>query len=232
VLAVVAHPDDCEFSCGGAMARCAAAGADVRLVVVTDGSVGSHDPALSDAELSATREAEQRRAADLLGIGEVTFLGERDGAVAATPALVDRLVEAIRAARPELVITHDPFRHYMLHPDHISVGAATWRALYSAREPRLHRDLGDRGLAAARPAEAWLFSAEEPDFVLDISDFQELRERAILCHDSQKPTSMGFSAGDAAGEQTFRAQLAAEAARVGAKAGFRFGEEYRRVPLG
>jgi LmbE family N-acetylglucosaminyl deacetylase len=77
--AIMAHPDDPEFSAAGTLARWTAQGAQVHLVVVTDGSKGSPDRAALGHELIATRQAEQRAAGGVLGVASVTFLGEVDG---------------------------------------------------------------------------------------------------------------------------------------------------------
>src|SRR5690606_40020508 len=79
VLAVYAHPDDPEVSCGGALARWAARGAEVRLVVVNAGDKGSHDPDTDPAELTERRAAEVAAAADVLGLAGVDMLGIPDG---------------------------------------------------------------------------------------------------------------------------------------------------------
>ena len=74
-LVVVAHCDDAEWMFGGTVARLVGPGRQVDYVVCTDGSSGGVDLSVSDAELAATRAAEQRAAADVLGVGEVVFLG-------------------------------------------------------------------------------------------------------------------------------------------------------------
>ena len=79
VLAVGAHPDDIEFGCGATLATWARAGTHVELAVLTDGSKGTWDPAAEIAELVATRQHEQRAAAETLGAHAVHFFGAVDG---------------------------------------------------------------------------------------------------------------------------------------------------------
>lgn len=79
VLAIGAHPDDVEFGAGATLAKWASAGSDVQLLVLTDGSKGSWDPESDVAELTQLRRAEQRAAADTLGIGALHFLDAVDG---------------------------------------------------------------------------------------------------------------------------------------------------------
>src|SRR5262249_11840385 len=81
VLVVTAHPDDPEFGFGASIAKLAGDGSDVFYVICTDGCQGGEDPAVPDAELSAIRYAEQRAAAEVLGVKDVVFLGFRDGSL-------------------------------------------------------------------------------------------------------------------------------------------------------
>lgn len=191
-LAVVAHPDDCEFGCGGTLARWSARGATLTLVVLTDGSKGSHDTTLGDDELRDRREAEQCAAAAVLGIAHVRFLRAIDGELAATPELRLTLAAAIRELRPETVLTHDPWGTYDLHPDHAVAGRLVVAALYEAREPRAARELAARDLPPWRPRELYLFRAAAPDHVEEVGDTFAQKLQALLCHRSQYATSLGL----------------------------------------
>ncbi|MBV9819011.1 MAG: PIG-L family deacetylase [Solirubrobacterales bacterium] len=193
-LVVAAHADDCEFGCGATVAGWADAGAALTLIVVTDGSMGSHDPELSDAALRDRREVEARAGARVLGIGELRFLRRRDGELTEDPELVRELAAAIRELRPEVVITHDPWRLYDLHPDHAIVGRLVVGALFAAREPRAARELAARGLDPWRPRELLLFGAEEPDRLVAVADTVERKLAALLCHESQFQTSFAIEA--------------------------------------
>jgi LmbE family N-acetylglucosaminyl deacetylase len=127
VLVLAPHMDDEVIGCGGTLALCATAGADVRVVYLTDGSKGYADatpPGLplrdDERELVATRKEEARRAAKILGLSELLFLGLPDGALAQTPQTVELLARVLAKARPELVLL--PFLSD-LHPDHVATGA-------------------------------------------------------------------------------------------------------------
>src|SRR2546430_916853 len=78
-MIVSAHPDDPDFSAAGTLARLAAAGTEVRIVICTDGREGGEDPSVPDAELTKRRYAEQCAASAELGINDVVFLGHPDG---------------------------------------------------------------------------------------------------------------------------------------------------------
>lgn len=213
------------------MARWAVGSAVVSLLVVTDGAKGSHDPLLADAELTEMRRAEQYEAARVLGISDVRFLEAPDGGIERSDALVLEVVRIIREARPDVVISHDPWLHYELHPDHRAVGWITCDAVYRAKEPRFDLGLAAAGLPAWRPRELWLFNAQEPNHVEDVSDHFETKLRAVLCHRSQYPTSMGIAFGDLESAGRFEASLRAEDAAVGQPCGYRYGESFRRLML-
>nr|HID14922.1 PIG-L family deacetylase [Anaerolineae bacterium] len=138
-MAVIAHPDDAEFTCGGTLALWAGQGAEIGYVVCTDGGKGRGDPSLSPEQLAAVRRAEQRAAADLLGVKEVVFLGHPDGELSRAAGLEAELVLHIRRFRPQVVLTFDPWRPYQLHPDHRAVGLAALSAILAAGNSRYFR---------------------------------------------------------------------------------------------
>jgi LmbE family N-acetylglucosaminyl deacetylase len=92
IVAVAAHPDDIERWRTGTLARAIDAGATVRLLLATSGEAGSSSPNAAGKSIAAQRERETRSAADRLGIAEVAFLGESDGAVENTTSLRRALV--------------------------------------------------------------------------------------------------------------------------------------------
>ena len=127
IVAIAAHPDDIERWCAGTLARSIEAGATVRLLLVTSGDSGSSDPHATRETVRTHREREARIAADRLGISEVTFLREPDGAVENTASLRGALVKWIRCWRPDVLFTHDPEYPdppYLSHRDHRVVGRA------------------------------------------------------------------------------------------------------------
>ena len=122
-LAVGAHPDDIELFAGATLATWAAAGCEVHHLICTDGSKGTWDPAADTAVLVATRQEEQREAARILGAtGEVVFLDNVDGELDANRANAHEVAAWIRRIRPDVVLGHDPWRRWRLHPDHRAAG--------------------------------------------------------------------------------------------------------------
>ena len=128
-MAVMAHPDDPEFSCSGTMARWAKAGTKICYVLCTSGDVGIAEVGMTREKAAKIRESEQREACRITGVEQVVFLGEPDGMLLPTLELRKKIVREIRRFRPEVVVTGDPTRvwsgeTYINHPDHRAASAA------------------------------------------------------------------------------------------------------------
>lgn len=194
VLAISAHPDDSELQAGGTLAKWAAAGCEVSIVVCTDGSKGTWDPAADLAELVATRQREQAEAAAALGAtGTVGFCEWVDGELEHTRDNVRTLAGWIRKLRPQIVITHDPWKRYRLHPDHRAAGFLVSDAVVAARDPHFFPDLE---LAHHRPDEVWYFEADEPNHVEHVDGFLDLKIHSLEQHRSQHESTMGIASPD------------------------------------
>ena len=185
-MLVVAHPDDSEFGAGGTVARLTEEGKRVVIIQVTSGNKGSADRNANPDQVAATREAELREAARRLDVTEVVFLRCMDGEVMPDLDLRERVVRMIRTHRPDVIITHDPFRPYALHPDHRAVGLATTDAVYpTARDPLYFPQHLAEGLEPHRTAEIWYFGADQPDKFIDITETFTRKIDALLAHASQ-----------------------------------------------
>ncbi len=187
-MIVVAHPDDSEFSSAGSVARLTDAGRRVIIIQVTSGDRGSPDPATIPAELAATREAELLEATSRVGVKpeDVIFLRCPDGELMPDLSLREKIVRMIRTWKPDVIITHDPFRPYALHPDHRAVGLATVDAVYpTARDPLYFPEHLRDGLEPHKTAEIWFFGAEHPDKIIDITDTFDRKILALKAHKSQ-----------------------------------------------
>jgi LmbE family N-acetylglucosaminyl deacetylase len=183
---VVAHPDDSEFSSAGTVARLKNAGKRVVLIQVTSGDKGSPERDIDPAELARRREAEELEAARRLGMDEVVFLRCPDGSLMPDLDLREKIVRMIRAHKPDVIITHDPFRPYALHPDHRAVGLATTDAVYpTARDALYFPEHLKEGLEPHKTAEIWFFGPEHPDKIVDITDTFDRKIEALRAHESQ-----------------------------------------------
>ena len=225
-LVVAAHPDDAEFGAGGTVARWVLEGAEVRYLIVTRGDKGSDDPDVDVPALVARRDEEQRAAAAVVGVTSVDFLDEPDGQVEPSLALRERITHAIRAFRPEVVMTHDPTvlfvnNEWVNHPDHRAVGQATVDAVFpTARDPLNFRNHFDEGLEPWKVAELYLWSTNEANQLVDIGDTIERKIAALGRHASQ------FRAFDEVARWVRR-----RSEELGERAGYRAAEGFRRVSL-
>lgn len=183
---VVAHPDDAEFSSAGTISKFAREGKRIVIIQVTSGGHGSADHAATAEGTAATRESEEREASKRLGVAELAFLREPDGSVVADLVLREKITRMIRTHRPDVIITHDPFRPYALHPDHRAVGMATHDAVYpTARDHLYFPEHLASGLEPHKTAEIWYFGSEVPDKYLDITGTFADKIDALKLHKSQ-----------------------------------------------
>jgi LmbE family N-acetylglucosaminyl deacetylase len=198
-LAIGAHPDDVEFGCGATLARWAAAGCLVHHLVCTDGSKGTWNPDQDLIELVAQRHDEQRAAAKALGAtGEVVFLDWPDGELESGLRQRWQVAYWIRRLRPEVVLGHDPWKRYRLHPDHRHAGFLSVDGVVAARDPHF---FPEQDIAHHRPAALLLFEADEPDHVELADDEAAARKLAALeAHRSQLLSTMGVDLDSDEGE--------------------------------
>jgi LmbE family N-acetylglucosaminyl deacetylase len=223
VLAVYAHPDDPDVSCGGALARWARQGAEVHVVICTSGDKGTTDPDLDPAVLAERRTEEARRAGEVVGVASQQLLGHPDGELADDTALRAELVALVRRLRPSTVLCPDPTavifgEEYFNHRDHRVIGFCALDALAPASAlPHYFPEAGP----PHRADTVLLSGTLTPNVWVDITDTIEDKVAAVSCHRSQF-----------AGEGDW----AAEAVRLRAKeegrqAGVPFAEGFRRLRL-
>ena len=228
-LAIGAHPDDIEFGCGATLAKWAGAGCEASLLVCTDGSKGTWDADADIAALIKRRQAEQSEAARRLGAtGEVRFLGEVDGELEVTMALRSRMARIIRELRPDVVLGHDPFKRWRLHPDHRAAGFLCMDAVVAARDPHFFKE---HGIGHHRPVELLLFECEDPDHVEQVADDHiEAKVQALLAHQSQFQSTHGIGPTDDGTDlAAFRARVFDKCRTAGRRAGLAHGEAFKRV---
>ncbi|MFN3336312.1 MAG: PIG-L deacetylase family protein [Thermomicrobium sp.] len=221
VMVVVAHPDDMEFGAGGTVARLVREGKEVVLVQCTSGDKGTNRRDLSPEQLARQREEEEQEACRRLGVQQVVFLRLPDGELVPDLVFRERIVRQIRTHRPDIVITHDPFRPYALHPDHRAVGITTIDAVYpTARDPLYFPQHLAEGLEPHKVAELWLFGAQYPDLYIDIEDTMDLKLAALTAHRSQ-----------ISDPEELAQRVRERAAEIGAERGLRYAEAFKVIVL-
>ena len=223
-LAVGAHPDDVEFGAGGTLAKWAGAGCVVHHLVCTDGSKGTWDPSADLSELVRRRMEEQREAARRLAgerAGEVVFLGRVDGELDSDRTTRGEVAATIRRLRPEVVLGHDPWKRYRLHPDHRHAGVLACEAIVAARDPHFYPE---HGLEPHRPSALLLWEADQPAHVEDVSTTIDTKLAALEAHQSQFESTM--KAIDDEQLAAFRARVRARLGAIGAPHGFAAAEAF------
>lgn len=224
-VAIGAHPDDIEFGCGGTLAKWASAGCLVHHLVLTDGSKGTWNPDADIDALVATRREEQREAARRLGArGEVVFFDQIDGDLESSRDLRSRLAREIRRLKPTVILGHDPWKRYRLHPDHRAAGFLTCDAIVAARDPHFFRD---HGIAHHRPSHLLLWEADSPDHAEDIGATVTTKIHALLAHASQFESTM--KAVDPADLDAFTRRVTQRVAELGSSVGREGAEIFKRI---
>jgi LmbE family N-acetylglucosaminyl deacetylase len=228
-LAVYAHPDDPEISAGGTLARWAAAGSQVWVLITTRGDKGAPNDSGADLEaLTRRRIDETAKASELLGFAGHFHLDYPDGELPDDLDLRAAVVRRVRELRPEVVLCPDPTAvffgdSYFNHRDHRVTGWATLDAVApAAGNPHYFRDQIAEGLDVHQIRAAYLSGTLEPNCWVDISDVLERKVDALFCHASQL-TETG---------EWFRQFLRDRAEEAGREAGVPYAEGFRRLTFG
>ena len=216
-LAIGAHPDDVEFGCGATLAKWADAGCTVHHLILTDGSKGTWNPHADTEALARQRQVEQREAARRLAgdhVGTVVFLDQVDGELDSTLVLRGRVAKVIRELRPQVVLGHDPWKRYRLHPDHRHAGILACEGIVAARDPHF---FAEHGIDHHRPDALLLWEADEVNHLEDVTDHVDTKLHALEAHESQFESTM--KAVDPAQVDAFRDRIRARLAGLGAPYG-------------
>jgi LmbE family N-acetylglucosaminyl deacetylase len=223
-----AHPDDLDWACGGTAAVWAREGKELYYVLTTSGESGEDHQrglVLPPADIAEIREAEQRLAANILGVKDVFFLGQPDGRVEPTLAFRDQLVNVLRRLRPHIVMSMDPGswafdNFYLYHPDHRATALAVFDAIYPAAGNPCYVPQPDEGLPAHKVREVYFSGPASPNTYVDITETIDLKIQALLSHRSQltDPQEIAHYVRQLAGQR-------------GEQIGCRYAEAFRRLDV-
>jgi LmbE family N-acetylglucosaminyl deacetylase len=225
-MVIFAHPDDAEIGSGGVIAKWISAGSEVTYVLCTTGSAGTGDRSLTPAALAEKRAAEQRAAADFMGVKHVVMLGYPDGGLEDTREFLGDVVRALRQYRPHTVFVHDPHRTKgFQHRDHRHAGIVTTDAVYPFARDHLHfpEHLARDGLEPHKVRELWYWGADEPNVIVDVTDSIDRQIAALVRHQSQLP---GFNVPPG---QTIGERLKRNAVELAKGYRFKYGAVFRRL---
>ncbi len=220
VLAIAAHPDDVELTCGGTLARLKAGGYRFGIVDLTRGEMGTRGT-------PEIRAAEARRAAEILGAEFRESLDLGDGGLGRGREEELAVIEVIRREKPRLVLTPYPDDR---HPDHRRAGQLVTDATFYAGLRKL-----ETAHPAHRPQQAVYFSTfdpREPDFVVDVTPYIETRRSAMRAFASQFHDPTSTEPHTVMSQREFLDMVESRARQHGALIGVEFGEGFhsRRPP--
>jgi bacillithiol biosynthesis deacetylase BshB1 len=233
VLAIAAHRDDVEQTCGGTLLRMAARGLRTAILDLTQGEAGTRGSAAERA-----REAEE--AARILGVGWRQALTLPDGALENTLENRVAIVRVLRQLRPRVVIL--PYWQAR-HPDHAVTGTLGYDACFLSGLKKIDTGVPtdrsssvgwDTGAEPHRPFKivyASLYADVRPSFVVDITPFVEQRHQALMAYRSQYANQSAGS-GLFVPEEEIRERTFAEARHYGLLAGVRYGEPFVQKEVG
>jgi LmbE family N-acetylglucosaminyl deacetylase len=227
VLAVFAHPDDAEICAGGVLAKWAAAGREVHLMILTNGDRGSQDPARDRAELAATRVKETEAAAAVMGLASVQTGSIPDSELQNNDPVREPVVRRIRETRAETVLTCDPTavfleNVYYNHSDHRTAGFVALDASFpGSGNPHFFPEHLGEGLVVQDVYDIWLGWTNEPNHVEDITGHFATKVAALGEHASQLEEGITF----------FEDMLGKYAVESGTKIGVEHAEEFRVLDL-
>ena len=219
VLAIAAHRDDVEQTCGGTLLRLASLGVSTAILDLTRGEAGTRGSA-------EERAAEAAAAARILGVGWREALDIPDGRVENTWENRLKIVAALRRVRPRVVIL--PYWAGR-HPDHYNSATLGYEACFLSGLAKI-----DTGTAPHRPFKivyASLYADVRPSFVVDITPFIEERHRALMAYQSQYANQAAGS-GLFVPEEEIRERTLAEARHYGLLAGVRYAEPFVQKEVG
>ena len=219
VLAIAAHRDDVEQTCGGTLLRMASRSLRTAILDLTQGESGTRGTA-------EDRAREAADAAALLGVAWREALDLPDGAIENTLESRLKIVRVLRLLRPRVVIL--PYWQAR-HPDHAIVASLGYEACFLAGLAKI-----DTGTSPHRPFKivyASLYADVRPSFIVDITPFIEQRHAALMAYKSQyanQPTGSALFVP----EEEIRERTFAEARHFGLLAGVRYGEPFVQKEVG
>lgn len=179
VLAIGAHPDDVELCCAGTLATLSKQGLNCGIIDLTQGEMGTRGT-------PEQRLEEAENAAAILGVSIRQNLGLPDNGLFNTTEHQHRIMAAVRELRPEICLINAPDDR---HPDHGHAHKLTLDALYySGLQKRETKNQNGEIQAPWRPRHIFYYMQDkpfQPDMVFDISEAQEIKEKAILAFETQ-----------------------------------------------
>jgi bacillithiol biosynthesis deacetylase BshB1 len=223
ILAIAAHRDDVEQTCGGTLLKMRSLGLETGILDLTQGEAGTRGSA-------AERAAEADAAGCILGVRWRQALDLPDGRVENSWENRLKIVRVLRELRPRVVIL--PYWQGR-HPDHYTTATLGYEACFVSGLARLETgtDTGDTPHRPYKVLYASLYADVRPSFVVDITPFIEQRYQSLMAYRSQYANAEQGSALFVP-EEEIRERTFAEARHYGQLAGVRYGEPFVQKEVG
>lgn len=183
VLCVQPHPDDNEIGAGGTIALLHSLGIKISYLTVSQGRGGSET--LSAKDLVETRRRELEAAGRLLGASDFYFCDLEESHYPSEKLLCEQIVEVIRIAKPDIVMTVDPYLLYEAHPTHRKTGMAVLEACMFASLSKFPDPEALTPPEVHRAKAIALYGTAHPNTYIDIRSTYQLKLRAIREHRTQ-----------------------------------------------
>ena len=187
VLVFVAHQDDETIGCGGTIAKWSSLGADIEVCYMTDGSTGV-EQMTDGANIVLERDTEAMIACKILGVKTVSHLGIPCQEINNDKSTFHKVIKKIREVKPDLVLTHNKI---CKHRDHKNTSALVEEACWKCSENILE-ELGDPCIVSSVLSFEILDAFENPDYVVDITNFYERKCKAMDVYSSQRGVIPGI----------------------------------------
>lgn len=222
ILAIAAHRDDVEQTCGGTLLAMHARGWRTGILDLTQGEAGTRGTAVD-------RQAEAEDAARILNVEHREALDLPDGNVENTLANRLKIAAVLRRLRPRVVIL--PYWQGR-HPDHYTTATLGYEACFVSGLSKV--EIADSTDAPHRPYKilyASLYADVRPSFVVDITPFAEQRLQSLLAYRSQY-ANQSAGGGLFVPEDDIRERTLATARHYGLLAGVRYAEPFVQKEVG
>jgi len=225
VLAVGAHPDDIEINCAGTLVRYAEQGHAITIAVFTCGNMG--DLEIPPDRLAATRKKEAEASAAVIG-ARLLWPGVTDEMVFPNEQQRSLMIDLLRQADPDVIITHGPNDY---HPDHRYVSQLVFDAYFQKGLPHIP----DQRKPACRFGQTQVYYMDnlggigfEPTEYVDITAVMATKKKMLACHESQVKSMKELADTDMLEMIEVQARFRGFAARCRYAEGFRRLEAYHR----
>ena len=187
VLAITSHPDDMEIACAGTLLKCKQRGDRVVVCHLSSGNLGH--VIIPPDELTVMRAKEAERSAQMAGF-EIIHSSFDDLAIYDNnKAARDKVVDVIKAVKPDFIITHAP-DDYM--PDHTAVSRLVFDASFTATLPNYHTNVpGAAKMVPIYYMDTLAGVNFNPTEFVDVSDFIDKKLQMLECHESQVVSRYG-----------------------------------------